>query len=94
MNATTNTANKENNMSKKLNSKGLEYRGIILDGMIKNIGHDATVAIMENSQLLGLVNATAQKAADAPTAELAGRIAAHVIGSIIKTAIAEYKSAA
>jgi|6_EtaG_2_1085325.scaffolds.fasta_scaffold25832_5 hypothetical protein len=79
---------------KKLDSKGLEYRGIILDGMIKNIGHDATIAIMENPQLLSLVNATAQKAADAPTAELAGRIAGHVIGSIIDAAIAEYKKAA
>jgi len=78
-----NTAAKDDNM-KTLTSKGFEYRGIILDGMVKNFGHDVTVTMMEHKELCGLINCTAQKAADAKTAEMAAAIAATVLGCIAR----------
>jgi hypothetical protein len=68
---------------RQLDAKGYEYRGVILDGLVRHLGEPATVAVMTDDNLRSLVNATAQAAADAPTAQVAGRIAVTVIGKLV-----------
>ena len=54
-----------------LSNKGKEYRGEILNQMVRVFGQDTTVAILEHDGLLGLVNAAAHQASEAPTAQQA-----------------------
>jgi len=69
--------------TRQLDAKGFEYRGVILDALVRHLGEPATVAVMTDDNLRSLINATAQAAADAPSAQVASAIAVEVIGRLV-----------
>lgn len=75
--------------TRHLNAKGLEYRGTILAAMIRAIGEPATVAVMKHDQLRSLINAGAQSAANAPTAQVAAAIATALLVKLVNAIDAE-----
>ena len=74
---------KKNNM--KLDTKGFEYRGIMVDAMVERFGQETTITLIEHDGIRGIINNAAQAAANATTASAAGTIAALTIAAVVNT---------
>lgn len=71
-------------MKMQLDTKGLEYRGVILSGMVRALGEPAIDALMGHDRIRSLINAAAQSAANAPSVEIAGAVAVAVITKVVE----------
>ena len=73
-----------------MSTKAVEYRAIIINALVSKLGPDCVSAMADHDGLRHIINATAQAAADAPNAEVAGRIASTVCAKVVGSFYAEF----